>query len=676
MPNPNVEQALQDPILKEIADDLGASVQRLRQQQYTFDIQAILNQDFYDGKQWAVILGNEIIEPRQYKGESRLVFNFLKKLVRVYVSEFLSKDLKWNVRASEGDVRRIGIADVGRQLLKKYYNDFKRNLKLHQLMTRSTIDGVAYAIPEYYPGIGEPMAEDEGRTVYAGITDIRIVDRFDVLVSDQYKELNKAPRVYEVVRMHPKEVMQRWNLTEEPPHSKDESVALRWRQTFGPEKDKDKEVEVIKCWFMAGNGVLPDNGQYGNGVGFVFIPSLGGEGIIDFLPEFPFPFNDRRIKHYPMVDFHFDHRAGYHSKGLAEELLGLQIEVNRTLSQIAQTKNYMGLPVWQAIRGQITDINDLRPPPGGVQEYNFIPNAPPPGPVQMPTLQSYISELVPQLQGLADSVYSLDKVAQATQPGSVNSYSGISLLYEIQSKLMGPAVTEFEAKWAMLGTILLMLEQKYTPYKKALEVVDAAADLALPVWYSGADLPNQFTVEVSAGLSGETDTQAKQRRLQEAQAGMIDAKEYQRLEYGIESQSNYKSESRIALNEMEAMLNGEIVDNSSIEKITTDDHAIHFETKKPMYTDPRWEMLPPQNKQANITHMMIHWTGMNDPQTLVAQRVQPALIQLGVIQAPPPMAPEAQASNGQPSAPAAPAAQRNPAPPQGQPQEQLMRGAI
>ena len=656
--NQKVQQILKtDKTLKDLSEGLHERISRYRREQREFDLQAILNRDFVMGQQWKVITDSRIIEPRRDEGEVRITANFIKKFYMTHASEILAKDIDWQVAAFEGDHRRIGVSDVGQQVLKKYYVRDKRAELLHKLMGAIDIDGIGYIGVDYYPNRGKPIGtyndqQGQEKIVPSGLIEHRVVSSLDVLAPDRYDCSDKLPCMIEVVRMHVEEVKARWNLKDPPQASGEPELKERYRNVFGEDKDRDKEVEIFKCWFKSGNGVLPDTGKYGVGIGFIYCDEL--KEVLDIVP-FPFPFDDYRIAKYPLIDMHCDRRMDhYHSNGIPVEQIPLQMQFNKSLSQVAEASAYMGSPIIRAVVGQFDSEDDIPTYAGGVMYYRPVPGSPAPDVVQMPPIPSVVENLSKLYEQLAGELHQIGKVQMANQEGSINSYSGLKLLREQASRLMAPFVTRWESGWATAGLVTLMIEQKYRDYPETLLLTDDAADRSV-VYFTRADLASDMEVTVDAGVNSDSPADDLQKDVQMAQIGIVDKAILQKKYYGLDKMDNYKRQSRDAYNENEAMLSGQPAVNTDIEHLLGDDPAIHWDVHADVEKDQRYQALSPDGKNEIRKHKIIHWIAKNDQQTFIAQYVKPVLQQEGYLQqTPEPVPPQTQptgASAPQGSAP-------------------------
>lgn len=638
----NIEQQLAgDEDLLKIAQELPSYIGKLKREKRDFDLCVLYSRDMHQDKQWEAIVNGRIIEPRRDAGEVRITANFIRRVVQIFVAEAMAQNYRWHVHAYEGDDRRIGAADVAEQLMKDHYIELMRDGIALRNYINTNVDGECFLVPEFYPNAGEQIGADPttGTPIYKGDIVPHLYSTMDAYFYDNYPSLNEGPMFGTGARMNPKDVKARWNLPDEPPpSSKDDTSNKRWKSNFGSDASgREPEVEVIRIWLKRGNGILPDNPKYGNGVGFTYIAST--DTIVEFHPAFPYPFDDPKINKYPIVMFRCEPRADKtHCTSLVEPLVGLQMEYNRTLSQIAQAKNYIGTPGWRAARGSISNKDDINTRPGGVTLYNPLQGIAAPEPIQMPGLAQFVTDMPKNLEDIAFKIHGASEIAQAGQPGSVNSYSGIQKLSEIQNKLFRPRGTEWREAWAFYGKIWLMMKRKYTDVADIVRIVDDAGDIEVKD-FMGADLPSNFDVVVSTDIGAETEQEKKQRLLQEAQLKLLTPDDYKKEVYGIEHEDKQREARQLALRENDAMLAGQIIDNTQLASLLEDDHAQHFEVNGLAKRDPRYGSLPPEAQAAIIKHQAIHWLGFNDQQAIMETYVKPQLIQMGAIPAPPPVQP-------------------------------------
>lgn len=642
-----IKQLYQNPIFKKLAEP-SALDERYRQyniNQDRYNKQIRLNRHFNEGKQYYVLLPTsfELHEPIQDVGEVRIVINVIKRIINILQAEILARRPEPKAYPYGGDSHRIEAAEVMNQVLKQYQIDFERSGKMAQHILATWIDGYSFLTVEYHPDAGKVIdANPETQEpVREGKINIRLISSLDMLVPDDYPDINKAPCIIEVVRIHKEEAKQIFDLPNAPTPSAASELQRQRPDWNERSKDRDELVTVLKYYFLPGNGALPSGQGFDDGLCVIYLPE---SKIVADVQPFPFPYNEMGI--YPILDFHSDRRVDhYHSQSVIEQLIPPQVELNRTWSQILTAKNFIGQPIWRYAQGQIIDPDEMPTYAGGQLVYNQVNGAPPPEPVTMPSIPAYIQEMTSRLESAMQGIHGTNDIAQAQQPGSVDSYSGLQLLSNIQAKVLTPYLTDYAAKLAVMFKVIGLMEQKYTDYEKQIRVTDDIGDQSIQSYY-GADLLKDFDVVVQIESETESKAQKIQRSLQEVQFKIIDANEYKSRVYDEPENEVLRLEKIKHNRENDAMLQGQIVDN--LPNVAFEDHVIGFEVNAKVLNDPRFKMLPLEIQTAHRKHIYIHFLGKTQPDLLYQQFVVPELQQLGIAPVQPALMPGMQPGQPQP----------------------------
>jgi len=629
---------LQDKTIHGLAKDLSDRINEYKSKQKQFALQAILNRQFVDGHQWTVLLpgSSELFEPLQDEGEVRMTQNIVKPIVNLFRAEVLSKNPSWNVSAYSGDEMKIEAANVCEQILRQYYLESERTGVLQRHLDGIIIDGLSYLTVDFYPNAGPVISQHPvtGNPVRAGRIALRTISTLDVLVPDNYDDINKSPCVIECVRLHKEDAQRMFDLASAPSPSTDDEMRYD-KQNEIEKHDKDNFVTVYKCHFMPGNGALPDDGKFPDGLVIYWIDSINK--VVDIRP-FPFPFSKLNGGNmmYPYIDFHMDQRREhYHSQGIPEQIIPLQMELNRTVSQLMEAKNYIGSPIWLAVRGQFQSVDDIPTIAGGVALYNQVQGAPPPQPVAMPSPPSYITEIPKMLEAAANAIHSASQVAQAQQPGSTNSYSGQQLLVDVQTKIWTPFVKRYSGKLSTVGKALLMCEQKYTDYNKQLRVTDPVGDMAMSTFYNNADIAGDIDVTVRIEVDGQSPSMKQQAALQELQIGAITADVYNARIHGEEKQASENMDAMKASRENESFIAGTPVDNRPM--VAFENHPVHLKWIVRLIESDDFKSMNDALKQAAYDHAYVHLYAIKQPDQVYQMVVIPEVTKLGMVPAQPMM---------------------------------------
>jgi hypothetical protein len=196
-------------------------------------------------------------------------------------------------------------------------------------------------------------------------------------------------------------------------------------------------VQVIEGWR------LPDaNGE--NGLHIIAVP--GGTLISEPYTRTRFPFAVIRYTTQPV---------GYYGSGLSEDLLGIQIEINRLAMHIQQAQRLLANPRVFIEEGSSVNINQLTNEIGGIVKYRGTPP-------QIQAAATVQPELFNQLNMLYQKAYEITGVSQlaaaSRNPLGANA-SGAALreMTDIQSDRF--ALTSFQYQQFHLDLAQLFIDE-------------------------------------------------------------------------------------------------------------------------------------------------------------------------------------------------------------------------
>lgn len=146
-----------------------------------------------------------------------------------------------------------------------------------------------------------------------------------------------------------------------------------------------------------------------------------------------------------------------------QQLRGPVLEVSRTASQLIENRNLMANPIWRIPRQLQIKGETLQNRPGARVEYTHMPNVPPPEPVRMPEMPSYVRELIPTFKDFIQLISGQGETSQGQSPAGVRSGVQIQYLQEADDTRLGPTIQEFEETWERAALqILYGFAEKYT----------------------------------------------------------------------------------------------------------------------------------------------------------------------------------------------------------------------
>lgn len=128
---------------------------------------------------------------------------------------------------------------------------------------------------------------------------------------------------------------------------------------------------------------------------------------------------------------------------VVQQVRPLVLELSKTESQMIENRNLVANPIWLEYR-QSRINGEIINAPGARITADFIPGVPPPSPVQMPDLPSYVKD-IPQILGEHIlEVTGQNETSQGQVPPGARSGVAIAYLTEENDTKLGPTVQEFE----------------------------------------------------------------------------------------------------------------------------------------------------------------------------------------------------------------------------------------
>jgi hypothetical protein len=282
----------------------------------------------------------------------------------------------------------------------------------------------------------------------------------------------------------------------------------------------DNGVQVNTWWLppniYRGNKFLRDG---------IMCRWANGNVLLDLNVQFPF--QDNRIPH---VFFqHIPTSTTIWPDCVMSHIRGPNLEIDKTVSQLIENKDYMGNPMWiiatqHKVRGEIKNVA------GGIIRYRHVPNIPPPAPVPGLQMPSQIENL---LAGLRDQIMDISgqsEVARGRVPSGVRSGVAVAYLQEEDDTKIAPTVATMEEAIALMASMVLERFAQFYGFPRILRFYrrDGSFDVRK---FKGADLKNNTDVICQAGSAMPKMKAARQQyALELATLGIIkDPKKLQEM---------------------------------------------------------------------------------------------------------------------------------------------------
>lgn len=229
-------------------------------------------------------------------------------------------------------------------------------------------------------------------------------------------------------------------------------------------------------------------------------------------------------------------------EGPIPDMIPLQMDRNKSLSQIIENRNTMSKPKWLVHVQSHVSRTAITSEPGEVIEHSTPPNIAAPQMITPPSMPAYVFNLLEQTSIDLDDIGLIAKVSRGEAPPGVTSGIAINYLQEKDNSVFGPFMTRFECKEALAGTYTLEIAKEKYKETRTLKIVgqnneievmdfEATEDMPTDVWVqSGSSLPNSLVARqnlileyAKAGMFGDmADDKTRMRALRLAEIGGID----------------------------------------------------------------------------------------------------------------------------------------------------------
>lgn len=328
------------------------------------------------------------------------------------------------------------------------------------------------------------------------------------------------------------------------------------------------------------------------------------------LVNMPHPLKDQRIK-YPVAKWDYSKIGDrFWSKGMVEDMLYPQSELNRTRTTAHQIRDLMGQPKWTYEKG--SGINFITSEPG----QNVVRNRGYAAPVVMQATTDHAmhENIALHLKEDLNDLAAQSDATQAKNPPGVRSGIALQALQEKDDTVLAPTVHSGEQCMETSGSLTLkFIAKNYKEYRLiAIHGQDRATDV---LYFRGSDLRNHDRVAIRAGsLMPKSQAATAEKTLEMVQLGVLDPTNPADKRVIAKAMNFGEMDSQFAL----LMAHERRADDENERFRSTDpdvrmpvvkpwdDHMVHMERHNLFRTSDTYEMLPPQIQEAVDAHCAVH----------------------------------------------------------------------
>lgn len=554
----------------------------------------------------------------------RLPINLAQPVVRTELAKLTKNRPMLDVLARSQDKTDLNAAEVGDKLLNNYV---ERKFHMPRVRRRALwwtlTTGLSGILTDFDPNAQEKvrvMVDPKGQP----LSDPRVIEAYRQYYrkkhqAPKYEEVPQGELVYrvlspwqmlwdysqqfvedamwiivsEVYDIH--EAERRWGKEVEPePDAKPGPIEQRLLGKFdltsklAYDKSTSQDMaEIHRLFIKPGHKIFP------RGAHVVFTK----EEIL-FRENYPYAHGELPVSvtgHVPLL-------TGQYPMSVLQQIRGPVLELSRTASQLVENRNLMGNPPW-AIPKQLKIDKEIQNKPGLRLEYTHVPNIPPPAPIDMPEIPSYVRELIPQMREHILEISGQGETSQGRVPPGARSGVAIAYLQEEDDTRLGPTVTEFEETMERVGgQTLELIAEKYatsrtiTIYHKGSEpeVFD----------FIGTQLAGNTSVVCQAGSALPRSKAAKQQYILDLWDRKLE-QDPRRVREMLELSEGEAEDFEVDLEQAERE-NRRLQQGEEVEVLEWHNHAAHHYNHRRFMKSADFESLDPGVQQVFIAHDAEH----------------------------------------------------------------------
>lgn len=297
-------------------------------------------------------------------------------------------------------------------------------------------------------------------------------------------------------------------------------VLRRAGMTESPGDSSEDTVQIHSYWLKPGiyNGRYLENGK--------MLRWCGPRNILEVHNEIPFA--DRRL---PFAFFvHTPNPISIWPDTTLMDIRPINLELDKTISQLLENRDYMVNPMWRKARQ--SQIGPIKSQPGGMVEYTYVRDVPPPDQIPGVPLPTQIENLVVGLRDMVLDVSGAGEVSRGRVPSGVRAGNMLAFLQEQDETQIGPIIEDFEDSVALMGSLTLSRYSQFYSTARLLRAYRPGGRSDV-LKFKGADLKGNTDVQVQAGSALPKLKAAKQQYvLQLIELGIL--KDPKRIEDWLE----------------------------------------------------------------------------------------------------------------------------------------------
>lgn len=475
-------------------------------QRTTQERQWYLNLAFFFGQQYVQFrqAGTngpfDLYTPRAPQWRVRMVVNQIRKIVRKEISRLCAQKPNAFIVPSSSEDADVFAAQAGEQIWDSLWREKKFNRTLREVVFWQAVCGNGFIKSYWDPNKvdknttkpPDPMNPNADLKVYGDIC-IEKITPFHIFVPDlMCTDIEEQPYVIHAQVRSNSWIKQMFNLDggSNKLETVDDSL-LSVMQVNRNTNKKDQSI-ILEIWVKPNYlPELPQGGMF----------TIAASKLVQGFEGWPY-----EHEQYPFSKIDAGPTGKFYNSSIIEDLIPLQRELNRSRSQLIESKNKMSKPQLVAQKGAV-DAKRITTEPGQVIEYEM--GFDPPQPLPLQSLPSYVTEEINRLYDDMADISGQHEVSNGSTPPGVTAATAISFLQEQDESLIAGQYNSIEEAVEKIASQSLVYVKMYWDEARTVKVVGLEGTFDVQT-FKNSDIKGNTDIRVEAGSALPTSRAAKQ----------------------------------------------------------------------------------------------------------------------------------------------------------------------
>lgn len=489
MLNPEQVKKFNDsPDGRKLKDWIDRQYRLCRDARRPYERQWYTNLSFYMGKQyveWSKLENKLVAVPVTDRNTPRIVVNKIRPIVRTEIAKLTSQKPTASVMPASNDDEDVFAARAGEQVWQSLYDRLEFDKTLTRAAFWLSITGNSFIKPYW-----DNTAYDQASKAYG---DVRwaALSPFNILVPDLLEEEIQDQGFVICIYNKPVEWIEQMYRDVLPkgeriaPGRTDDDGAADPKLLGLPGGTNDAKPEsalIIEMWVKPGaTSLLPQGG---------FITMVNDRILQAGLRGIPYPhgqFPFAKIDHVPTGRFY--------AESVVTDLIPLQMEYNRTQSQIIEAKNRTSKPQVLYDEGSVVPER-IDTTPG--RWIPVRPNANRPSPLPVSDLPSYVVQFNERQQMNFEDISGQHEVSRGSAPPGVTAATAIAYLQERDDSYLATTIASLESAVQTVARQTLTMVSAYWTTERLVKCTGEDGGFEA-VLLRGADIARGTDLRIESG---------------------------------------------------------------------------------------------------------------------------------------------------------------------------------